>query len=141
MTLLSPCMVFDLVKRSNAMSHDVYILSTLCAISMYISFCEFVQTAHSTREKKFLLFSSLKMMTFFHELVRLITVIGIPFKAPFSTLYFVFAVEEFFCRFFQQCQMISGVIWSGFSRLFLQPFATLYFTVHSLKPNYSSIIE
>ena len=64
-----------------------------------------------------------------------------PFKAPFSTLYFVFAVEEFFCRFFQQCQMISGVIWSGFSRLFLQPFATLYFTVHSLKPNYSSIIE
>ena len=36
------------------------------------------------------------MMTFFHELVRLITVIGIPFKAPFSTLYFVFAVEEFF---------------------------------------------
>ena len=78
------------------MSHDVYILSTLCAISMYISFCEFVQTAHSTREKKFLLFSSLKMMTFFHELVRLITVIGIPFKAPFLTLYFVFAVEEFF---------------------------------------------
>ena len=78
------------------MSHDVYILSILCAISMYISFCEFVQTAHSTREKKFLLFSSLKMMTFFHELVRLITVIGIPFKAPFLTLYFVFAVEEFF---------------------------------------------
>ena len=48
---------FDQVKkRSNAMSHDVYILSILCAISMYISFFEFVQTAH-TREKKSLLFS------------------------------------------------------------------------------------
>ena len=55
MTFLSSCMVFDQVKkRSNAMSHDVYILSILCAISMYISFCEFVQTAHSTREKKIL---------------------------------------------------------------------------------------
>ena len=123
------------------MSHDVYILSILCAISMYISFFEFVQTAH-TREKKSLLFSFFEDDDIFprasssHHGYW-----NFPFKAPFSTLYFVFAVEEFFCRFFQQCQMISGVIWSGFSRLFLQPFATLYFTVHSLKPNYSSIIE
>ena len=123
MTFLSSCMVFDQVKkRSNAMSHDVYILSTLCAISMYISFCEFVQTAHSTREKKFLLFSSLKMMTFFHELVRLITVIGIPFKAPFLTLYFVFAVEEFFLPFLST---MSNDLWCHLVWLFSSLLTTI----------------
>ena len=123
------------------MSHDVYILSILCAISMYISFFEFVQTAH-TREKKSLLFSFFEDDDIFPRASSSHHGYWNSLQGPFFDFVLCLCCGGiFFCRFFQQCQMISGVIWSGFSRLFLQPFATLYFTVHSLKPNYSSIIE